>query len=138
MHCIGIQSVGTQCTALQHPAGPWLSSRQLLVRTEEMVCPCCRTSTVWGRVHSPQNLSLTKKHSQPHHGMFYIFKSNIDRLGGFGTWWLCKDGNLTQIGNSEHSVKKAGTTLTITLYCICFTMLLQKSQYLLNCFLKYT
>lgn len=37
--------------------------------------------------------------------MFYsIFESNIENLGSFGTWWLYKDGNLTQIGNSEHNV----------------------------------
>lgn len=144
MPCIVIRSVGTQCSDAQlcsiqpgpgcHPGSCWYTQRKWSAHAA--VLP-----PIWSQVHSPQNESLTEKHRQSHHEMFFsIFKSNIDNLASFGTWeiWLCKDGNLTQIGNSKHNVKEAGTTLIIVLLCLYFTMSLQKPQYLkLNCLLNY-
>lgn len=43
-----------------------------------------------------------------------IFESHIENLGNFGRWWLSKDGNLTQINKSDHSMGEAGTTLAIS------------------------
>lgn len=43
-----------------------------------------------------------------------IFESSIENSGIFDRWRLSKEGNLTQISKSDHSMGEARTTFSIS------------------------